>query len=179
MTDFHDVWTSPLTLDEVPEEGLHVDLAADEPVRMALARSAQLRALDRLSASFDVTRTGRNGLHIIGEVSSNVVQDCVVTLEPVEQTLVEPIDLTFVPASAQGATTTEIETSLQSGESDTEPLTGGMVDLGAIATEYFLLGIDPYPRKPGASFEAPGTAEPAANPFAGLADLLKSKPDGK
>ena len=35
-----------------------------------------------------------------------------------------------------------------------EPLAEGYVDLGVIATEYFLLGIDPYPRKEGAVFEA-------------------------
>ncbi len=36
-----------------------------------------------------------------------------------------------------------------------EPLVGGTVDLGAIATEFLILGIDPYPRKPGAEFDAP------------------------
>ena len=30
-----------------------------------------------------------------------------------------------------------------------EPLVGGAVDLGAVATEFLVLGIDPYPRKPG------------------------------
>ena len=45
----------------------------------------------------------------------------------------------------------------------------GCVDLGAIATEYFLLGIDPYPRKEGAVFEPRLAKDPAANPFAALA----------
>ena len=35
-----------------------------------------------------------------------------------------------------------------------EPLHDGAVDLGAVATEFLLLGIDPYPRKPDAVFEA-------------------------
>ncbi len=33
-----------------------------------------------------------------------------------------------------------------------EPLVDGKIDLGAIATEFLLLGIDPYPRKAGAEF---------------------------
>ena len=36
-----------------------------------------------------------------------------------------------------------------------EVLHDGAVDLGAVATEFLLLGIDPYPRKPGAVFDAP------------------------
>ncbi len=54
-----------------------------------------------------------------------------------------------------------------------------MVDLGAIATEYFLLGIDPYPRKPGAEFQSPSAGEAAANPFAALAALKKLGPGDK
>ena len=47
------------------------------------------------------------------------------------------------------------------------------VDLGAVATEFLLLGIDPYPRKPGAVFDAPATGDPAGHPFAALAALKK------
>ena len=48
-----------------------------------------------------------------------------------------------------------------------------MVDLGAVATEFLLLGIDPYPRKPGAVFDAPPAGDPASHPFAALAALKK------
>jgi hypothetical protein len=38
-----------------------------------------------------------------------------------------------------------------------------------------MLGIDPYPRKPGAAFHAPKAAsDPASHPFAGLAALQKN-----
>ena len=47
----------------------------------------------------------------------------------------------------------------------------GTVDLGALATEFLLLGIDPYPRKPGAVFEPPSTGDPGESPFAALAGL--------
>jgi hypothetical protein len=49
------------------------------------------------------------------------------------------------------------------------------VDLGAVATEFLLLGIDPYPRKEGAEFEPRITGDPAAHPFAALASLKKPK----
>jgi hypothetical protein len=40
-----------------------------------------------------------------------------------------------------------------------------------IATEFLLLAIDPYPRKPGAVFQPPVTEDNSAHPFASLAAL--------
>ena len=54
-----------------------------------------------------------------------------------------------------------------------EPLAGGAVDLGAIATEFLILAIDPYPRKPGAVFEPPDVGDDSDQPFAALAALKK------
>jgi uncharacterized metal-binding protein YceD (DUF177 family) len=176
MTEAGPNWSYQIARDEVSEQGQHVDLSADEAVRAALARSANLLDLPRLTASFDITQIGRDGLHIEGEVTSTIVQECSVTLEPIEQNLVEQIDLTFVPEVAPGAA----ETTIAADQTDPpEALVGGSVDLGAIATEYFLLGIDPYPRKPGAEFQAPSAGEAAANPFAVLAALKKLGPGDK
>ena len=55
-----------------------------------------------------------------------------------------------------------------------EPIVDGRLDLGALATEFLILGIDPYPRKPGAVFEAPSSADRDATAFAALAALKKS-----
>jgi hypothetical protein len=54
-------------------------------------------------------------------------------------------------------------------------LTGGMVDLGALATEFLILGIDPYPRKADAVFAGSSAGEGPANPFAALAALKKKQ----
>ena len=61
---------------------------------------------------------------------------------------------------------------------DAEPLIGGTVDLGALAAEFLILGIDPYPRKPGALFQPPPDAKPDQGPFAALAALKKDR-DGR
>ena len=57
-----------------------------------------------------------------------------------------------------------------------EPLVGGTIDLGAVAVEFLMLGIDPYPRKEGAEFAAPSADLEGAHPFAALA-ALKKPPD--
>ena len=51
------------------------------------------------------------------------------------------------------------------------------LDLGAIATEFLILGIDPYPRKAGVEFAPPAVENDDPHPFAALA-ALKNGPDG-
>ena len=47
---------------------------------------------------------------------------------------------------------------------------GGRIDFGALTAEFLALGLDPYPRKPGITFE-PVVAGEEAGPFAGLRKL--------
>ena len=166
-------WSVPLAVSDVPETGRHIELVADEGTRAALAGLAGLAALPRLGASFDVTPHGRGGLHVVGRVSATVGQTCVVTLEPVENEIDEAIDLVFAPADASSSPVAgddrgEVQ---QPDEDAPEPLVGGRIDLGAIATEFLILGIDPYPRRPDAVFRAPAAGDDSAHPFAALAAL--------
>jgi hypothetical protein len=177
MTETRSDWSFRLAREEVPEDGLHLEIVADEAVRGALARTAGVRDVARLAATFDITRTGRDGLHVTGEVTAIVTQNCVVTLEPIEKNLLEPIDLTFVPEPVRASLTVAQGSILGDESEPPDLLEGGAVDLGAIATEYFLLGIDPYPRKAGVEFEAPhDPGAGAGGAFSALAALRKSGP---
>ena len=60
-------------------------------------------------------------------------------------------------------------------ESDTDPIVDGKIDLGALAAEFFALGLDPYPRKPGVSFESPEEPEATVSPFSALASRVGKK----
>jgi uncharacterized metal-binding protein YceD (DUF177 family) len=175
-------WHMPVRAEDIPAAGQRFELTADTATRARLATAAGLLALPRLAALFEVTRHGRHGLHVAGTVSASVQQTCVVTLEPVENDLEEAVDLTFVPEGRVP--------SVGHGEGDSEgmrddapeALVNGTVDLGAIAAEYLLLGIDPYPRKPGAEFAAPAadvaaSAADDGHPFAALA-AIKNRESG-
>ena len=171
-------WSIPLAVSEVPDTGRHVDLAADAQARGAIAKLAGLAVLPRLEASFEVTRRGRGGLRVVGRVSATVGQTCVVTLEPIENEIDEPVDLVFVPAGElplSGHDGGEVEVPL---EDAAEPLVGSHLDLGAIATEFLMLAIDPYPRKPDAVFHSPEAGDDSGHPFARLA-ALEQKRTGK
>ena len=171
-------WSVPVRLDEIPETGLHLDIEADAAVRAAIATAAGVNEMPQLAAGFDVSRHGRDGLHVVGTVSARVCQTCVVTLDPVENEIAEGIDLVFVPASALGPLAHEVNLGIEPVEPP-EPLIDGVVDLGAVATEFLLLAIDPYPRKPGAVFEPPHTADAGSRPFAALAALRSGRDRGR
>jgi len=73
-------------------------------------------------------------------------------------------------------------TVVSAGEGDADErdpadvIKGGVVDLGALVAEFLALGVDPYPRRPGAVFAPPSAADATSSPFAALAKL---KPRGR
>ncbi len=168
-------WSAPVAAEDVAETGERFDLVADAAMRAAVARIAGLRDLPRLEASFEVTRHGAGGLRVVGRLLATVGQACVVTLEPLTNEVAEDIDLVFVPRPAAVAEPHDGEIAApQENRDDAEPLVDGLIDLGAIATEYLILGLDPYPRKPGAVFQPLQSAAAEESPFAALAALKKA-----
>jgi hypothetical protein len=177
-------WHVPVALEDIAESGRHFDLVADQDIRAAVAQVAALRDLPRLEASFDVTHSGVSGLHVVGHVSATVGQNCVVTLEPLTNEIEEDIDVVFAPPQPLEAEADEDDDSEEESRKPKrswdgpEPLRGGAVDLGALATEFLILGVDPYPRKPGAVFQPPQDVTPDPGPFAVLAKLAKDGGNG-
>ena len=161
-------WSVPVRLDEIPETGLRLDLEPDAAACAAVAVAAGVNGVLHLRAGFDLARHGRDGLRVVGTVAATVRQTCVVTLDPVENEIEEGIDLVFVPASV--AIGNEVTVSVDAAEPP-EVLIDGVVDLGAIATEFLMLGVDPYPRKAGAVFDPPPSPDAGSQPFAALAAL--------
>ena len=166
-------WRAPVSVSAIPETGQRLDLVADAQTREAIAKAAGVVALPRLKAQFDLMRVGNDGLRVSGRVTATVVQNCVVTLEPIESEIDEAVDLIFTPdAAAVGEAA-----GLQSAEAGDPPapLRNGLADLGAVATEFLLLGIDPYPRKPGAVFDTAPAGDPSHRPFEALQALKKGQ----
>lgn len=163
-------WSVPVAVTDVPETGRRIEIVADAPVREAIAKMAGLVALPRLEASFDLSRQGDDGLRAVGNVIADVVQTCVVTLEPMQSEIDEPVDLVFTSAAEAAQTPQSIE-----ADDPPENLRNGVADLGIVATEFLLLGIDPYPRKPEAVFDTPQPIDTSNRPFEALAALKKAQ----
>jgi uncharacterized metal-binding protein YceD (DUF177 family) len=103
-------------------------------------------------------------------------QACVVTLEPIEQTIEEEIEVLFVPEGSKLARNEAVngELIIDADAPDLpEVFAGDTIDAGAVAAEYAAMSIDQYPRKPGVGFvehiESDGTeADARPSPFAVL-----------
>jgi uncharacterized metal-binding protein YceD (DUF177 family) len=173
-------WSLPVSIHEIPDTGRRFELEADETVRAALAEALDLRALPRVAATFEVTRRGADRLRVVGRVGATVGQTCVVTLEPIESEIEEAVDIEFVRAAATdiGETQDKARRVEVMVEDTPELLPGDTVDLGALATEFLSLGIDPYPRKEGAVFQTPLAEDAADHPFAALARLRRGGQGG-
>jgi len=170
-------WSVPVALHEVPQTGRSITLVADARTREAVAKLAGLRSLPRLEAQFELTPRDRNGLQVTGTISATVGQDCVITLEPIENEIAEQVDLVFAPPAAPTIVDEEGKRVEVTPVDAPEPLIGDLVDLGAITTEFLMLAIDPYPRKAGVAFEAPAKEADTGGPFAVLAALKKKETD--
>ena len=160
----------PVSVERLPEEGLEVVVEASPEERAALAKDFKLPAIHALEGRFRLTGTPRR-VHVAGVVRARVEQVCVVTLEPFEDEIAEEVEVDFAGAGA-GAPAGDPEGP------DYEPpdeIAGGHIDLGALTAEFLALGLDPYPRKPGAAFSYEGEDQDRESPFAALKGL---KPKG-
>jgi uncharacterized metal-binding protein YceD (DUF177 family) len=171
-------WQVPVAVEDVADGGQRFDLVADAQTCAAVARIAGLPELPRLEASFEVTRHGAGGLRVAGRVSATVGQTCVVTLEPLTNEVAEEVALVFAPQSAAKRPAAETN-ALPAASDEMEPLLDGKIDLGVLATEFLIVGLDPYPRKPGAVFQLPKNMTPAEGPLAAaLAAFKKDRQEG-
>ncbi len=158
------------------DDASEVRILATEAECAALAEADGLLGIEHLEAKLTVLRRDRSRLHVTGEVRARIRQTCVVTLEPFDSDVVEAVDVDFVPqaeweaivASRRSAADPEaIEEDLP------DPIIGNRIDLGGLAAEFLALGLDPYPKKPGAVFAEPVPDEekPVVSPFAALSRL--------
>jgi uncharacterized metal-binding protein YceD (DUF177 family) len=179
--DQADPWSVPIAVLQIPDTGLHRDLEADQATRTAMAEVAGLREIISANASLDVTPDRDGRFHVTGRVRARIGQTCVVTLDPIENDIDEPIDLMFAPPEQIPVLADLVD---EAAESDSEipdppePIENGFIDLGRLATDALLLAIDPYPRKPDAVFKPVITApDPEDHPFAALKALkVDAKP---
>jgi uncharacterized metal-binding protein YceD (DUF177 family) len=179
--DRPDPWRSLVSVAQIPERGLHRELNADEAQRKAMAEVGGLREVISAHASFDVTPKSGGRFHVAGHVRARIGQTCVVTLDPIETDIDETIDLMFAPPEQIPALSALVDDAGEAGDDidPPEPIEGGVIDLGRLAIDALLLGIDPYPRKPDAVFDHEVTPpDPKDHPFAAL-KALKAKPKAK
>jgi uncharacterized metal-binding protein YceD (DUF177 family) len=154
----------PIEVEHIPPGGCTEYPIADEAELAALAARLKLPRLFDLRARLKAERLRAGGAMVSGELTADVAQTCVVTLEEFRSTLSFPVERIFLPPK-------EIPDD-DSEEADADAVVEGRIDLGELVTETLSLNLDPYPRKPGAQFDgADKERETPSSAFAVLEQL--------
>lgn len=170
------IFSHLIAVDEVPEQGLDLTIAADEATRRSLVVADGLAGMESLEADFHVARRGASAFNVTGTMRAKVTQICVVSLEPFDSEITEEIDVDFAPPAAPAGRAGIILGGQAVWERDPpDPIVEGTIDLGALAAEFLALGLDPHPRKPGVTFApiAGGDEDADQKPF----EILKKLSD--
>lgn len=178
----------------LPDVGRHYAIEADAAARARVATRLELPEISSLKATFDLTPGAGDIVNVAGVVEAELIQTCVVTLGPVPASLREPVEARFTtfvppktppkPSKSGGKEADNTEELVYLGDDEPpEEAVNGVVDLGELAVVHLALGLDPYPRAPGAAFKAgswqtDGEKSEVLGPFAALAKLKKkSQPE--
>ncbi len=147
------VWSHPIAVADLSPDGSDFTLSPNDEERAALAHYVGVLAVPTLIAKFRVARDSSGGASVIGHLEGTVQQNCVVSLEPFDNPVREDIAVRFVP---EGTEVSVNDDGAELGEEDPQDvITNGKLDLGALVSEFLALGIDPFPRRPGAVFTPP------------------------
>lgn len=148
-------------------------ISASAAERAAVATALELQDCGSLVFSYDLKPLSRRRFQLHAAIAADVVQSCVVTLEPVPARIDETSDSELVP-EGQAPETPPDEALDVLNAPVIETYADGGIDLGRIAFELLSVSLDPYPRKPGAQLPADVAAATAIpSPFAALARLRK------
>jgi uncharacterized metal-binding protein YceD (DUF177 family) len=140
-----------------------------------LAEWAGVERIDNFEARIALKKLSPTRFDYRAEVSAEIVQSCVVTLEPVlshlafsfERELHLVRSASRLPDEAFGP---------EAGEDDVpEEITDTRFDIAGPVLEELALAIDPYPRAPGVAFRTESERqEERESPFAALKNLKKT-----
>jgi hypothetical protein len=145
---------------------------ADE--RIALAKRFDLIDLKVLKAELTLTPGSQQTINATGTIHADLVQRCVVTLEPLTTHLNLNVDVVFIPSGRER----DVEsTDPQELDDEFEFFSEGKIDLGEMVAQQLGVNIDPYPRKPDAALPVTefGVKVEKPRPMAALASIVKNK----
>ena len=171
--------TSPISLEIDVSKGLTrvIDghLLADEQQQRQLQEVLELQHVHAFQVCYRVAAVGADRYRVAGTVQAKITQRCVVSFEPLEETVNVDFDASFWPQEQVQERLASNGEDMDGLRDEPEPYSAGRLDLGQFFYEILATAIEPYPRKPGVELQLPKAEEQAAaaSPFAALKDLRK------
>lgn len=173
-------FSRPIAVAELRGSGRDVTASASAGERAALARRFGLVSIGGLAIEGRIESDADGGtVHVRARLTADVVQTCVVTLEPVAARIDSAFERLFsASVEDEWSDSPDIDGGeTATGEAYPEPLVGGVLDIGEAASQHLALELDPFLRAPDADRALGGLPAddagemPGTNPFAVLASL--------
>ena len=138
----------------------------------AVARRLGILAVDRLTAELTVKNLNGRLFRVEGTWRAAVQQACVVSLEPVAESLSGTFEASFEAGGERRAAEFGAEILVDPvGADPAEPLPEEGIDLGELVVQELAVALNPYPRAAGAEIAPqyrPSGVEKNGGPFAAL-----------
>jgi uncharacterized metal-binding protein YceD (DUF177 family) len=173
-----------IAIKELGPSGVTLRLQATPGERAALGRRFGLLDLESLDVAVSLvvlagSREGDVAVDLKGEFKADVVQECVVTLEPIKTRIEHPVVRRFVTDKLVIIKAARVDPL---GDEPADVLIDEKLDVGEVIAEELALALDPYPRLPGVTLTSVSTnwtaggseaGEAKSSPFAILKDKVR------
>lgn len=154
-------WSFVVNIEDVGAEPKTYSFTASAQQRADMARRFAIPSIEKASASVTLQRAGGGVIHAMGTVRADLTQSCVISLAPVSASVEDEFEgwygdknkaVSFARAkNDREAKKTNMESEILEESVDPEPIIGGKIDIGELATQYLSLALDPYPQAEGAA----------------------------
>lgn len=142
----------PLVIADIFKRAEKIEFKADDNVCAKLAHHYDLNEVRSFSFSGKSEPVSKVRVRVRGFVESVFVQSCVVSLDPVESSIKEELDLFFTNRDTRrDRNSLEIDIDMEVNDPP-EYVEGVVLDIGEFVLEHFALAIPAYPRKPDVEF---------------------------
>ncbi len=158
-------WSHFFDVEDLENKPERLKIEASEEELEDVARRLQILGIKNATANLVLKREqGGRVIHVSGEFTALVVQECAVSAEPIETQISEPVEgwfadkdktVSFVAAKRdrEADKNNNLEVELMEEREDPEPVLNGAIDLGELVSQHISLALPPYPHKEGVMFE--------------------------
>ena len=87
----------PVNVRSLPVKGIRIKIDADEKERLKLVENHGLLEVKSFHADVHISPWKKRGVRVKGKFEAEIVQACVVTLEPLPKHIEEEVESVFIP----------------------------------------------------------------------------------
>ncbi len=176
-------WSQPLTVADLPNKrATTFSIKPDAALRTRIADELGLRGLRKIVFDGEISANGKADWQFSAKLGATVVQNCIITLEPVVTRIDEVITRSYTASPPEYEAGSELEMP----EDESNEQLGDIIDPGEVMIESLILALPQFPRTADAEIQENTFTEPGktpmddaeARPFSGLSALRDKLENG-